>query len=444
MSVTETPFHHGSHQDLLSSPARPAPAGPAPGGPGIDAIIVPTARRPVYIAEASALAEALGCTLVTLHSGKWTTAGMLAERMPPEIDLVAIDIRESDLLRLPDWETSALLAGTVFATRTDLSAKRNLALVLSHMLGWERILFLDDDITALNPHDVRRASSLLGSYNAVGLQIGGFPDNSVVCHAYRQAGGRQSSFVGGGALIVEVKATNGYNSFFPDIYNEDWFFLLDGDKRLLPTTTTGRVNQNRYDPFRTPDRARGEELGDVLAEGIYWLLDQGQSIQDTDSWHWDDFIAKRRQFITKVLAMLAEHELPPAEKTRRVEALKGSLGRLALIKPDLCESYLRAWTRDRQAWRRHLEQLPIDVGRVQALGELTRPGSPGLTWHFGQRADAARRPSGPLSWALEDLAGHGYLDLRELQKPRDPSDDREKVLQLSGRRPVVTGSARQR
>jgi hypothetical protein len=27
-----------------------------------------------------------------------------------------------------------------------------------------------------------------------------------------------------------------------------------------------------YDLFRTPDRARAEELGDVLAEGIFWLL----------------------------------------------------------------------------------------------------------------------------------------------------------------------------
>ena len=438
MSATETPYHHGSHHDLLSSPA-----GPAPSGPGLDAIIVPTARRPVYIAEASALAQALGCALVTLHSGKWTTASMLAQRMPPEIDLIAIDVRESDQLRLPAWETSALLAGTVFATRTDLSAKRNLALVFSHMLGWERILFLDDDITALNPHDVRRASSLLGTYNAVGLHIGGFPDNSVVCHAYRQAGGSQQSFVGGGALVVEVKATNGYSSFFPDIYNEDWFFLLDGDKRLLPTTTTGLVNQDPYDPFRTPDRARGEELGDVLAEGIYWLLDQGRSIHDADSGHWADFLAKRRLFIAKVLAMLAERALPAAEKKRRVEALKGSLGRLALITPELCENYLKAWIRDRQAWRRHLEQLPIDTGRAQALAELTQPGSPGLMWHFGKRAGNARRP-GPLSWALEDLAGHGYLDLRELQKARDPSDDPKKVLQLSGRRPAVIGSARQR
>ena len=108
------------------------------------------------------------------------------------------------------------------------------------------------------------------------MQIGGFPDHSVVCHAYRQAGGEQQSFIGGGALAVEVKRSK---SFFPDIYNDDWFFLLDGSKWLQPIAVRGQVIQQPYDPFRTPDRARAEELGDVLAEGIYWLLDQDRSFQ---------------------------------------------------------------------------------------------------------------------------------------------------------------------
>ncbi len=203
-------------------------------------------------------------------------------------------------LRLPDWETSRLLAGTVFAGRTDVSAKRNLGLLLSHLLGWSRVLFLDDDIHGLNPDDVRRASGLLDTHNAVGLSIGGFPDNSVVCHAYRQAGGRQQSFIGGGALTVQVKRSN---SFFPDIYNEDWFFLLDGDKGIQPVARTGEVRQYPYDPFRNPDRARAEELGDVLAEGLYWLLDQGRSIMDADQAHWSWFLPKRKRFIEHVLRL---------------------------------------------------------------------------------------------------------------------------------------------
>lgn len=377
MPGEETLYHHGSHLDLLWSPV-----GSSSARRGVDSIIVPTIRNPAYLAEAADLAQALNCTLVTLHSGQWTTAARAAQRLRADVDLIAIDVPEPAQLRLPCWETSRLLAGTVFARRTDLSAKRNLGLMLSHMIGWSRVLFLDDDITRLNPDDVRNASGLLDTHNAVGLQISGFPDHSVVCHAYRQAGGKQQSFIGGGALAVELKRSN---SFFPDIYNDDWFFLLDGDKWLQPSAVTGQVTQYPYDPFRSPERARAEELGDVLAEGIYWLLDQDRSIIDADENHWARFLVKRAHFIEGVLEMVEENTLEPNEKARRIAALKGSLGRLALITPALCESYLRAWAVDRQQWQRHVERLPTRQQRTAAITGLSRRGSPHLTWQTGRQ-----------------------------------------------------------
>jgi hypothetical protein len=371
-----TLHHHGSHQGLLS------PVDSGSRQRGVDAVIVPTARPPAYLAGAAQLARELNCALVTLHSRKWTTAARAAERLAGDVDLIAIDVPEHGRLNLPYWETSRLLEGTVFARRTDLSTKRNLALMLGHMLRWSRILFLDDDITELKADDVRRASGLLDIYNAVGLRIGGFPDHSVVCHAYRDAGGQQQSFIGGGALAVEIQRSN---SFFPDIYNDDWFFLLDGDKWLQPTAAIGEVKQYPYDPFRTPDRARAEEFGDVLAEGIYWLLDQDRSIADADADHWKDFLVRRGQFIEDVLDMVTKAKLGSAEKARRIEALKGSLGRLALITPALCESYLQAWAADRQRWLRHVELLPTRLQRVPALDALSRRGYPRLTWHLSKQ-----------------------------------------------------------
>jgi hypothetical protein len=360
---------------------------------GIDAIIVPTARTPAYLAEAAKLAQAVNCPLVTLHSKKWTSSALAAQRLPRSVDLIAIDVPDRARLRLPDWQTSQLLHRTVFARRTDVSAKRNLGLLLSRLLGWSRVLFLDDDITGLNPADMWTASGLLDTHNAVGLHIGGFPDNSVVCHAYRQAGGSQQSFIGGGALAVQVERDI---SFFPDIYNEDWFFLLDGDKRLQPVAVTGQVTQNPYDPFRSPDRARAEELGDVLAEGIYWLLDQDKSITEADRAHWTTFLAHRRQFIERVLQMVQQDaSLERADKARRIEALKGSLGRLALITPQLCEDYLRAWAADRQSWQQHLHNLHRDqlAGLAtrerlhQAIALLSRPDATRLNYQIGAHGD---------------------------------------------------------
>jgi hypothetical protein len=372
-----TPYHHGSHRDLLES----SPVDSWADRHSIDAIFVPTARPPAYLSGAATLAKSLGCILVTLHSKRWTTAAEARKRLPADLNLIAIDVRDTAPLNLPGWQTTDELADSVFACRSDLSVKRNLALMLSRMLGWSRILFLDDDIIGLNPDGVRAAINLLSTYNAVGLHVGGFPDHSVVCHAFQMAGGQQQEFIGGGALAIEV---NRSKSFFPGIYNDDWFFLLDGTDSIQPTAVTGEVIQQPYDPYRNPDRARNEELGDVLAEGIYWLLDQDRRIAEADAAYWTGFLVKRRRFIERVLGMVkADSNLKPDEKTRRMAALKGSLGRLALITPELCESYLKAWAHDRQQWEAHLEKLPTGLLIPEALARLTEEGSPPLRYELG-------------------------------------------------------------
>ncbi|HEY6315461.1 MAG TPA: hypothetical protein VIY52_32290 [Streptosporangiaceae bacterium] len=343
---------------------------------------MPTARDPGHLTEAARLARILDCTLVTLHSGQLTSAALAWRLLPEDVDLIAIDMPARAHLRLPHWETSRLLSPTIFARRNDLSAKRNLGLMLIRMLGWSRILFLDDDITAPNPGELRKATGLLGRHHAVGLHIGGFPDHSVVCHAYKLVGGSQESFIGGGALAV---ATERCDSFFPDIYNDDWFFMLDREGRLRPVARAGEVRQEGFDPFRDIDRARAEELGDVLAEGTYWLLDQGGSASDADHQHWAKFLVKRRRFIERILER--------SESSRVIEALQGSLERLALITPELCERYLHAWARDRKTWLRHIASLPYGQTPQQALGLLSAPGAPSirsyLRYHKHVRLDPA-------------------------------------------------------
>src|SRR5262245_53678917 len=134
MAGTQTPNHHGSHRRLLWEVDGSAKRAK------VDAIIVPTARPVVYLKAAAAAALYLDCPLVTLHSRKWTSAHAASHYLGKAIDLIAIDMPEPSQLRLPALETSRLLAGTIFERRTDVSAKRNLALVLCHMLGWERVV----------------------------------------------------------------------------------------------------------------------------------------------------------------------------------------------------------------------------------------------------------------------------------------------------------------
>ena len=364
---TKTPDHHGDHQRLLTRADEATPQAK------VDAIIVPTVRPLKFLEEAAHAARLLGCPLVTLHSPGRISASQADVYFGRSLDLIAIDVPKSAHLRLPALETSRLLAGTIFERRTDVSTKRNLALVLSHMLRWRRVVFLDDDICVPDPADLSRAVSLLDTHTAVGLGIGGFPDNSVVCHAFREAGGRQDTFIGGGALAVDVKRNR---TFFPNIYNEDWFFVLDAGKRLQQVATVGQVLQEPYDPYR-PERARAEELGDVLAEGTFWLLDQDRSASEGDLAHWREFLTKRKRFIGRVIGMVeSATDIESAERARRVETLNAALGRLARITPELCVDYHKALVVDQQRWQRHIQAIRLQpkLRREPALESLARTG----------------------------------------------------------------------
>jgi hypothetical protein len=392
MAGIETAHHHGSHRPLIWPVDESTPP------VKVDAIVVPTARRAPYLKEAAAAALSLGCPLVTLHSRRWTSAYAAAAYLDSAVDLIAIDVPEAADLRLPELATSGLLAGTMFERRTDVSTKRNLALMLSHALRWKRVVFLDDDIRVPNPGDLSKAVGLLDSHTAVGLGIGGFPDNSMVCHAFREAGGWQETFIGGGALAVEVKRNR---SFFPNVYNEDWFFVLDAGKRLQSVASVGQVLQYPYDPYRV-ERARGEEFGDVLAEGTFWLLDQGKPASDGDLAHWRDFLAHRQQFIEQVQGMVERAtSIDATERARMGEALRAALGRCACITPELCVAYMKALAADQDRWQRHIQQIRRQpkLCREEALRSLTVKGKTPLTWYTRSttsasepRATRTRRP----------------------------------------------------
>jgi hypothetical protein len=364
--------HHGSHRHLLWAIDDEPDAGHP-----LDAIIVPTNRPPAHLRLAASLAASLGCPLVTLHSGPWTNARAAAERVAPGTDLIAIDVPEPRQLHLPDFRTSELLERGLFARQIDVSRKRNLALMLCQMLNWSRVAFVHDTITDLDPDDFGRAADGLSTYNAVGLEIGGFPNLSVVGHAFHDAGGDQQAWLGGGAIAV---AANRDPSFFPEIYRDDWLFLVDTVKNLQPVASTGRVAQYPYDPFRGSAQARTQALGDFLAEGIYWLLDLGQPVAKADVDHWSRYLTIRLQFIERVSGMVIRQDISAAEKGRRIEALKGSMGRLARINPEFCDLYIRAWAHDREQWRRHLLDLPTNLEIEQALRRLARPGAGELIW----------------------------------------------------------------
>jgi hypothetical protein len=351
--------HHASHEKLV------APVAGGAASASVDAVIVPTVRPAEFLRGSLLLAKSLNCPVLVLCSREADRTGAVAAAGAIGARATAVDV---DRTALP----VPLRAGAVAAVvapdgrYVDLSLKRNIGLLVAQMLpGWKRVLFLDDDIVGVRPADVRAAASRVDGYTAIGLRIEGQPDNSVVCHAFRDTGGNQSTFIGGGAMVVP---TDRPTSHFPDVYNEDWFFLLEGE-RLGRVGRTGASIQERYDPYGDPARARSEEFGDCLAEGIFALLDDGGTARDADMAYWHVYLGRRRRLIGDVMAKLPA--VADEEKRKRMAAaLQTAAATLAGIEARHCMEFLAAWRADRLRWSAYVAGLPVMATVPAALAHL--------------------------------------------------------------------------
>jgi hypothetical protein len=357
------PLHHGSHLDLLESvPLNAVP--PVNGAPAelIGAIVVPTFRPARHLDHARELAADLGCRLVALCSGQAKAAEVIA-RSPRHAALTyAIDIPSPRTPALDSFETTRLGSVALGADQRDTALKRNLGLLLARSMGWDRIVFMDDDIIVDDPYDVARAAALTSRFDVVGQAVTGFPDNSVVCHARRDVGEYQKTFIGGGAMALRPALID---SFFPEVYNEDWLFLFDQDQ-LLTVASAGQVTQEEYDPYADPGRAGREEFGDCLAEGIYSRLDQkrasGQHPQltdrDVDEAFWRAFLDDRRLVIDSIIERVPAIPADADRKVQMLRSLDAARDRLGTIRPAEYVDYLAAWKADREVWAGRLAKCP--------------------------------------------------------------------------------------
>jgi hypothetical protein len=356
----------------------------------IDAIVVPSSRPAAVLRDAMSLAARLSRPLVVLCSRRCDAAATVQLAHASGVEAVAFDVTADAMM--PAFATARQLAASVFQRRTDTSHKRNIGLLLARLAGWEQVMFLDDDVAVDDARDVLCAVGLLATYDRVGLSNDGYPDNSVVCHAYREIDGPQDTFVGGGALVV---AAGKVTSFFPDIYNEDWFFLLNGDE-LGKVAVTGTSTQRAYDPFSRPDRAESQELGDCVAEGLFSLLDQGGEIRDADRAFWRSFLSGRRVLIDEISGRVPRRVRDGGRRARVESALAAARNRLMMITPEFCIGYVAAWRADCAVWRDHLERFT-----ERSLAEDLRAGLHSLL----ERSHSSLRAGAPALAAWQAAAG---------------------------------------
>src|SRR5580698_785242 len=355
---------HDTHHDLVGWPEGDSRTLTTRPPLSLDAVIVPASRTPDNLEHAFGLAYKTGAWLVAICSHRLTARQVeqMATRLSFE-RLIAIDIPEGySLDHLIEFSTSGWLRRELRDACTytsNLSVKRNVGLLLARMLGWRRIFFLDDDIRNIDGHDLRAPMSMLDKgYAAAGLRIARFPDNSVVCHAHRNTGGKlQDVFVSGSSLAVDITRAVG---FFPDIYNEDWLFFHAAATAGKLGLSDCNATQLVYDPYGQPQRAKWQEFGDLLAEGLYGLLHRDSRLAYPTEEYWRQFIGARRSFLEAVLRRAAPDRQVP---DRLVTSVEGAQKILALITPEMCVRYLRLWQHDLTCWQRLLGT----VGRADSV-----------------------------------------------------------------------------
>jgi hypothetical protein len=336
----------------------------------LDAIIVPASRPAPNLEHAVALAQAMNSRLVVFCSrqARAEEVSALAEAMQFHRAL-AIDLPPDYSHKLLQFASSGVTREELPAVcenpNGDLSTKRNLGLLLARMLGWERIFFMDDDIRKVAAYDLRATTAMLGRYRSVGMRVADFPDNSVVCHAHRQTGADQDVFVSGSVLAVNSRRPF---TFFPEVYNEDWLFFYDDARSGRLGCSDRKATQLHYDPFEQPQRAERQEFGDVLAEGLYALLDEGLGIEAATPEYWNQFLVARKNFLENIIKR--SDQLTPDIQAKMVSAVQSAIYCLMKTKPAMYEKYVEAWRKDVSEWTENVDRLPRSPSVKSALGEL--------------------------------------------------------------------------
>jgi glycosyltransferase involved in cell wall biosynthesis len=364
----QVPNQSESHAKLLDD------SGTASARAWFDAIVVPTHRPADGLKSAIELAQLTKTTLIVMCSRAATQEQVYEQAAQADVEVFAFDLPLAKPLSI-SLRTSldkSLAAASPSRSR-DLSLKRNIGLVLARLSGWERLMFLDDDIHGIDQHNVTALAAALDNHNVSALIPTWFPDNSVVCHAHRDSGGTQDVFAS--ASGIGVRCDREDVAFFPNVYNEDWFFFAD-DAARKRIARVGDSRQRQYDPYDSPDRARWEEFGDLLAEGLYARLDIGNGIWDVDRRYWKSFIERRRRFHRQVSDSLGGIE-DPEKAARAARSIRAAQDQLEKITPGLCQKFMRHWRRDLRDWQRYLTSLPQLDSLTDAFKYLgIEPGQP--------------------------------------------------------------------
>ena len=331
----------GNPQLLVNNIQKAPPQNDEEQGHSIDAIFIPFKDR-------------IGNVKGLLHELRWFHGNIhlmpssqtdVAEAL--KLKGAAVDIilpQDSELQALRARQRSSHHAFTHHNGFWDLPQKRNHALVLSTRARYRNILLLDDDIRGVSEQKFKQASRLLKEYSVTGCFVDDFPDTSVFGHLLRAAGEDVRPFLSGSFLFIKIGNTP---SFFPDIYDEDWLFMIPHViNRSI--SSFGSIMQLPHNPFDSPLRASFQEFGDTIVDGLFQMVASNTFSNRYQTECWSDVINARRE----VLMTLAQ-KLP--EQIHQ-EAISAALTVSRSITARDCVDFIIRWEDDVGMWNEFIEE----------------------------------------------------------------------------------------
>jgi|GEM_PF-2436984 hypothetical protein len=224
----------------------------------------------------------------------------------------------------------------------DLPMKRNFAMKHALLMGYKKILLVDDDIRSIKKQHLVGGAKCLDRYTLAGRFVEDFIDTSILGHLERAAGDRVYPFLSGSFLFVRPQDAKG---FFPCLYNEDWLFMLP-HVRERSICSFGSIGQVKFDPFHDEARSVFQEFGDLLVDGLYSLLANNQYSDRYESGIWSSIISQRQEFLRSL-----GRRINDARITRIVKKM---LQFNDDITAEDCCKFIHNWEADLKSWKSYI------------------------------------------------------------------------------------------
>jgi hypothetical protein len=347
---------------------------------GLDAIIVPTSHAPTNLVESARVAHLAGTPIIYLCSGEATTRNVFEHLTKSNIsinNIFAVQLPKDYNLPEIQFETDSAEIPGYDKTR-DVNIKRNIGLAIARIVGWEHILFLDDDVEGLQQTQL---SHMLRGFELPERQVVGWSygdsnngdistsDNSSVIHAYKLIGGKVETFIGGGSTAVRVSDDT---AFFPNIYNEDWFYYAAMMRQgRSAVARAGDLTQKPKHLFSDTATPIGEEFGDTLAEGLFRSIYFDRSLTDqryVGERFWRFIDLARINLLKKLPEEFPESSIEIYQQAKA--SLAASLSSHEDTWPHLMSRFVEAWQQDLDNWRGWYNKLPYMPNVPAALNYL--------------------------------------------------------------------------